>query len=89
MILITLSLSIFKGLIMPALILTARNLTSFNPTNLMILIDCIPGTQKPSIPHLMNLYPNPIRIDLTDGAFETTAIRIFKKLNTVFDIQYA
>lgn len=74
---------------MPALILTARSSNSFSPATLMTLIDCIPGTQKPSIQDLITLYPNPIRIELTDGAFETTAIRIFQKLNASFDIQYA
>ena len=74
---------------MPALILTARNSSSFSPSNLMTLINCIPGTQKPSIQDLITLYPNPIRIELTDKAFETTAIRIFQRLNNSFDIQYA
>ncbi|MFV5263341.1 hypothetical protein ACMUMS_07185 [Acinetobacter courvalinii] len=74
---------------MPALILTARNASSFSPDTLMTLINCIPGAQKPSLQHLITLYPNPIRIELTDGAFETTAIRIFQRLNSSFDIQYA
>ncbi|MBJ9986991.1 hypothetical protein IAE19_16290 [Acinetobacter sp. S40] len=74
---------------MPALILTARSASSFSPDTLMTLINCIPGTQKPSVQDLITLYPNPIRIELTDGAFETTAIRIFQRLNSSFDIQYA
>jgi len=44
----------------------------------MDVIDCIPGVQKPSIQELLNFYPGDIKINLTVGALESTAERVFR-----------
>jgi len=54
----------------------------------MAVIDCIPGAQKPSIKELLTFYPHEIKINLTPGALETTAERVFHQLNGYFDIHY-
>jgi len=73
---------------MSTLILKARSRSSFNPNILMAVIDCIPGAQKPSIKELLTFYPHEIKINLTPGALETTAERVFHQLNGYFDIHY-
>jgi hypothetical protein len=74
---------------MPTLILKARSRSSFDTNVLMAVIDCIPGIQKPSIKELLTFYPEEIKINLTPGALESTAHRVFERLNGQFDIQYA
>jgi len=74
---------------MHTLTLTPRSKDSFNPRILMDVIDCIPGVQKPSIQELLNFYPGDIKINLTVGALESTAERVFHRLNGYFDICYS
>lgn len=72
---------------MRILILKARSSSSFDSDNLMTLIDSLPGDQKLSLNNLMNFFPSrQIVLTLTDNSFDSTAQRIWSRLNHVFDL---